>query len=121
MAGANFCTGFYDMETTTEREMCGLHVFVYNRRYFGSGLDPLFSGLSPVLSMTYIVIRTKFRSRDVESSDADPHIFSRLVEAKQFARRWKQQDQNLRRRSRCVYTVHAVRLVPDYTTTLWYL
>ena len=75
VAGANFCTGLYDMETTTEREMCGLPVFVYNRRYFGSSLGPLFSGLSPVLSMTYIVIRTKFRSRDVERSDVDPHIF----------------------------------------------
>ena len=78
MAGANFCTGFYDMETTTEREMCGLHVFVYNRRCFGSGIDPLFSGLSPVLSMTYIDIRTKFRSRDVESSDADTRIFFQI-------------------------------------------
>ena len=49
MAGANFCTGLYDMVTTTEREMCGLPVFLYNRRYLGSSLDPLFSGLYAVL------------------------------------------------------------------------
>ena len=69
---------------------------------------------------SYVVIRTRFVARR-DHADVYPHMFVRLREAKQHARQWKRQDQALRRRSRCVYTVHAVRLVPDYTTTLWHI
>ena len=49
VAGANFCTGLCVMVTTTEMEMYGLLVFLYNRRYLGSSLDPFFSVLYAVL------------------------------------------------------------------------
>ena len=71
--------------------------------------------------MPYIVIRTKFvRNRD--QADVFPLLFPRLLAAKQHARQWKRQDQNMQRRqNRYVYSVHKVCLVPDFTTTLWYL
>ena len=106
-----------------------LPVFMYIRRYFGSSLGWSCSVLSalPVglwvvnpasIMASYVVIRTKFVGRR-DHAEICPHMFLRLAEARQHARQWKRQEQTTRRRSRCVYTVHLVHTVPEYTTTLW--
>ena len=78
------------------------------------------SGL-PASEMPYVVIRTKFIQRR-DQADVHPHLFVRLNEAKRHARRWKNEDSSRQRRSnRFVYSVHKVCLVPDFTTTLWYI